>query len=216
MGDDIWIEAIKIVPSILWFLFAVVLIICYREQLVGIVSKIDGFEFGGFKLNFLRDSFNGIIDMAEKNKQWKVIVPEKDKDRALKRALRNKSLFEGSRLLWVDDCPENNNNERRMFQKLGAYCDFAQSTESAIQKLRDFEYNFVISDMKRGANEQAGLDMLELFDSAGIRIPVIVYLGLYDVGKPVPAGLFGITNRPDELLHLMIDVLERNKDLNKS
>jgi hypothetical protein len=38
---------------------------------------------------------------------------------------------------------------------------------------------------------------------------IIYYAGYVDEARPVPIGAFGITDRPDEVLHLILDVLER-------
>jgi hypothetical protein len=38
---------------------------------------------------------------------------------------------------------------------------------------------------------------------------VIFYVSVINQDKPLPPGAFGLTNRPDELLHLVIDALER-------
>ncbi len=40
---------------------------------------------------------------------------------------------------------------------------------------------------------------------------MIFYIGVVDPNKGVPVQAFGITNRPDELLHLTLDALERKK-----
>jgi len=42
-------------------------------------------------------------------------------------------------------------------------------------------------------------------------VPVIFYIGYPDPSKGVPPHAFGITHRPDELLHLIMDALERVK-----
>jgi hypothetical protein len=39
------------------------------------------------------------------------------------------------------------------------------------------------------------------------RLPIIFYIGRYDPTAGTPAGAFGITNRPDQLIHLAIDAL---------
>ena len=38
---------------------------------------------------------------------------------------------------------------------------------------------------------------------------MIFYVGSLDKEKGTPPGAFGITNRPDELTHCVLDVLER-------
>jgi hypothetical protein len=40
---------------------------------------------------------------------------------------------------------------------------------------------------------------------------VIFYVGEFDPGRGLPPFAFGLTNRPDELLHLILDVLARRK-----
>jgi len=37
---------------------------------------------------------------------------------------------------------------------------------------------------------------------------VVFYVSVVYQDKPLPPGAFGLTNRPDELLHLVIDALE--------
>lgn len=145
-------------------------------------------------------------------------MSEDEKERVLRRAVTNRKLLEGARLLWVDDQPENDNNERRMFQQLGVYCDFAQTTQNALALLNDqknVKYDCIISDMDRqqiGESEKAGIELIWSLKTAGISLPVILYVGVYDDEMGIPVGAFGITNRPDQLLHLVLDALARVKN----
>lgn len=143
-----------------------------------------------------------------------VYVSAEARQQVLKRALREKHLLEGACFLWVDDHPENNNNERRMYQELGVFIDVAETTESALSKLRQTDYDCVISDMKRGHSDSAGLELAGklVFSERNGCTPLIIYLGKFDPEKKVPAKLFGITNRPDELLHLTLDVMSRQRN----
>ncbi|MEM7267741.1 MAG: hypothetical protein AAF401_00660 [Pseudomonadota bacterium] len=43
--------------------------------------------------------------------------------------------------------------------------------------------------------------------------PVIIYITKLNKTRPVPVGAFGITNRPDELMHLVLDVFARQVDV---
>jgi hypothetical protein len=65
--------------------------------------------------------------------------------------------------------------------------------------------------MERDNDSTAGLTFLQKFRKIDKTTPVIFYVGVFDPGKGVPPEAFGITNRPDELLHLTIDALERIK-----
>ena len=68
-----------------------------------------------------------------------------------------------------------------------------------------------ISDMLRCNKITAGLKFLGQFRKENKAAPVIFYLAVFDAQKGVPAQSFGVTNGPDELLHLILDVLERKK-----
>jgi CheY-like chemotaxis protein len=216
--SDLWKEVVHIVPEMSLLIAVCITVYFYREPLRNLLNRLDGFEYGKLKLSFLSESFNGIIKvaLAAKNRNWNVIVPEKDKERALKRALANRNLLADARILWVDDRPENDNNERRMFQQLGVYCDFAQTTESALEYLKEYEYHCVISDMEREGEPEAhrataGIELIRLMRSRQNMLPVILYVGSYDSNRGTPPEALGITNRPDQLLHLLVDALERMK-----
>ena len=51
--------------------------------------------------------------------------------------------------------------------------------------------------------------MLPRLREAGFHQPIIFYVGRLDASAGVPAGAFGVTNRPDELLQLVLDALAR-------
>lgn len=210
-GCDLWKEVVHIVPVMSLLILVSIAVYVYREPLRNLLNRLDGFEYGDLKLSFLSESFNGIIRMAEKHKQWNVHVPEKDKERVLKRAMALKKELQGKRFLWVDDRPENNNNERRMFQQLGIFCDFAQSTDKALECVRDYDYDWIVSDMDRlGESKIAGIKLIQSLRKENLDVPVILYVGTLDSRKP-PEGAYDITNRPDKLLSLMLCLVERTR-----
>lgn len=207
---DILQELIKILPSLsLFFLVVIILVVFYRPIRDELLPKLSSLEAGGVKLSFRKDSLDAAIKLAEKSPQWKVEVPTEEKEKAIRRAKKNQVLFKRAKFLWVDDIPENNRNERQMFQQLGAVIDLSKSTDNALEILGRAEYDLVISDMTRDGCPTAGLDLLARVRANRNRTPLVFYLGVIDETKGVPAGAFGLTNRPDELLHLTFDVLAR-------
>lgn len=203
-------ELIKILPSLFWFtLVAVILKVFYRPIRDELIPNLTSLEAGGVKLSFLKDSLDAAIKLADKTPEWKVDILVEEKEKALKRANENKALFRTAKFLWVDDFPENNLNERQMFQQLGAVIDLGKSTDEALDILHRAEYDLVISDMARDDCPTAGLDLLTKLRVNRNRTPLIFYLGVIDETKGVPVGAFGLTNRPDELLHLTLDLLAR-------
>lgn len=210
-GCDLWKEIIHIFPQVFLFGLLAWIVWYFRKPLYDLLKRVDGVEYKDLKLSFLSESFNGIIRMAEKHKQWNVHVPEKDKERVLKRALALKKELQGKRFLWVDDRPENNNNERRMFQQLGIFCDFAQSTDKALECVRDYDYDWIVSDMDRlGESKIAGIKLIQALRKENFDVSVILYVGTLDSREP-PEGAYDITNRPDKLLSLVLSLVERTR-----
>lgn len=217
---EIIIELIKLVPSILWILLVTaILILFYRPIRDVLFPKLSGFKAMGIEISFLKDSMDAALDkakdhdlkLAEKSSQWEVVVPPEEKQIVLKRALKHQDILNGAQVLWVDDHPENNLNERKMFKQLNVEIDFAKTTDEALAILEHARYDLILSDMYRYNKPADGLDFLKKFRKTDEKTPVIFYIGVIDPKKGVPAKAFGITNRPDELLHLVLDAVERKK-----
>jgi CheY-like chemotaxis protein len=210
--EKLAVELIKIAPSFLWFLLAVILtIIFYRPIRNELLPNLRGFKAMGIEFSFVQQSITTAIELAEKSEQWPVSIADEDIANVLNRVKKHLSVFKDSKILWIDDIPENNRNEERMFLKLQANVEFVTGTEDALKGLKRKAYDLVISDMSRGNEATAGLKFLEEYSKSPKAVPVIFYVGFFDPEKGVPPKAFGITNRPDELLHLTLDALERKK-----
>ncbi|GAB4376511.1 MAG: response regulator [Calditrichia bacterium] len=219
---EIIVELIRLVPSLLWFALIVGFFILFQDQIKALLKKLSGFKAMGVELSFVKESFDEavrlaqkrderIVELAEKAPQWKVEISGEDKERALNRVKHHLELFKSSKILWVDDFPENNVNECRMFRSLGVSIDQVLSTREALEVLKQKRYDVVLSDMSRGKEAAAGLKFIKAFREFDQSTPVIFYVGTFLPEKGVPPYAFGITKRPDELLHLVLDALERKK-----
>jgi CheY-like chemotaxis protein len=129
-----------------------------------------------------------------------------------RRAKVVRPLVQGSRILWVDDIPANNLYERTVLSSLGIATDLAVSTEEALYMAGRLKYDLIISDMNRAGDSSAGLKMLDQTQKRGISAPMIYYVGNIARKHRTPIRAFAITNRPDEVLHYVFDVLERRDD----
>jgi hypothetical protein len=67
----------------------------------------------------------------------------------------------------------------------------------------------VVSDIARGQSADEGLRFLGEAKRRGVAKPTIFTVARYEPDRGVPPYAFGITNRVDELLNLILDVLER-------
>lgn len=205
-------------PAIIWALLAGYLIWLLRGSLATSLARLTSLEVFGVKVAVSpAQALNAAVEMARKHKDWLVDVPEADRQRALDRAQRERTLLEGAEILWVDDRPSNNRNEARMFRGFGAMLTFACTTAEAIGALelgseQIQPFHLILSDMSRDIPQEdpeAGLKMIPLIRKAKQFQPIILYVGRLRPDAALPPGVFGITNRPDQLLHLVLDALAR-------
>jgi CheY-like chemotaxis protein len=216
-GDEIS-HIIRAAAGALWVLLALYALWLLRQPLTAALGRLANVEAFGVKFALSGGTaLDAAIELAEKNPDWPVEVPAADRKAALDRANAHRSVFEGAEILWVDDRPSNNRNEARMLRSFGALVTFAATTEEALHALETAgeqhqPFDIILSDISRdlpAKDPTAGLTMLPRLCSAGFQQPVIYYVGHPNANAGVPAGAFGVTNRPDQLLQLVIDALSR-------
>lgn len=125
-------------------------------------------------------------------------------------SVRAQRRMEGSRVLWVDDRPDNNRYERQALEALGLRIDLSTSTDDALEEVRSKEYDLIISDMSRPPDDRAGYTLLKKLRDAGYSTPFIIYAGSRDpkhVQEARQRGALGTTNRPQELLEMVTRAL---------
>lgn len=128
----------------------------------------------------------------------------------LRRAELAEKVLRGGRLLWVDDRPEHNAWERELFRSLGVVVVSAESTRSALACLQTDAFDVVVSDIARDEESGDGIEGARAMHRARPSLPVVFYVeSLTSTQIPEPAS--GITNDPNELLHLVLDRLERTR-----
>lgn len=79
------------------------------------------------------------------------------------------------RILWVDDHPENNVEEKRFFEGRRMAVYNVTSTGDALKLLAMYRYDAVVSDMGRNGNPLAGLDLVKAMRARGDHTPFFLY-----------------------------------------
>jgi CheY-like chemotaxis protein len=127
-------------------------------------------------------------------------------------------VLKGSRVLWIDDQPSLTAAEQRTLESLGVEVTRAIDTIRALELVgpvragrRGAPFDAILSDIARPDSRTAGVDALPLLRQLAPETPVIFYVGRSEPRAYAPAGAFGITSDPEELLHLLLDVLERKR-----
>jgi CheY-like chemotaxis protein len=114
--------------------------------------------------------------------------------------------FSQASLLWVDDSPDNNTSERETLESLGIDIDLSKSTSEAVKKIKNTQYDVIISDMGRPESDRAGYDLLERKQKIGDTTPFIIYSYPVEEEHKQMAkerGAFGSTDSPRELFSMV-------------
>ena len=75
--------------------------------------------------------------------------------------------------------------------------------------LKTKNYELILSDIARNDINDEGLRFHKKLIDESIYIPLVFYTGFVDKEKGVPPYAFGIADLPNELIHLVLDVIER-------
>jgi len=208
VSSQVATELIKLIPDVLWILLVVVLItVFYRPIRDNLLPRISGINAFGVGLTFIRENLDRAVETQP------VKVSKNDREQTLRRAQRIAPLWRDAQILWVDDNQDGNSYERRVMRSFGASIDLASSTEEALKMLKQksVSYDAVISDMKRGDNEQEGTHFIQSMREEQVYQWITFYVRNLIESKGTPAYAHGITNRPDHLLHNVMDILERER-----
>jgi len=134
-----------------------------------------------------------------------------DQHTGLRRAAYSPALVRGAHILWIDDHPNWVANIADTLRHLGATVTVVPGTREALDHLgraEDEPPRVILSDIARGTNPRAGTEAIPALRKAAPGVPIIFNIAQYDERLGKPEGAFGITNKLDELFHLILDALE--------
>ena len=119
-----------------------------------------------------------------------------------------------TRILWVDDKPDNNVREREAMAAFRVQFDLALSTEEALQRLRGTSYDLIISDMSRPGDLQAGYTLLQSLRRSGDTTRVIFYTSSctdVQMQEARTRGALGCSTQISQLMQTALSTLEARR-----
>ena len=202
-------DLIGIIPGVLWvalawYIFAQLRVPILRDLLPNL-RRAKGF---GLELEVFERK------LVEKAEKLSIVLDRKARSRLVRRMDAAKDMFREAQILWVDDNMDWNRAEAEILTEFGAKVSVAASSADGIIELKSVfsKFDLVISDANREGNSAEGIEFAQLVAESIDEPPaIILYVGTPQDGLSRPAHVFGITNRPDELFHLMVDALERRR-----
>lgn len=191
---------LDLAPHMIWaFVIVMVVAMIGPKRLATAFLNARKISFGGLEIDLKGD-------ISEAVQAKGVDVSSQLEGQVARRAQRSAALTTGARLLWIDEHPDNNTVEIRLFKRLGVVIDLATSDAEATTRLAEHVYDVVLSSWTRAGDGDAGRAFIPTIRAAVLNPPIIFYVGK---AREVPMDAFGLTVRPDELLNLVLDALER-------
>ncbi len=130
MTPEVAIEIIKTIPSILWFVFVVVLVIRLYEPIkTELLPHLRELKAFGVEATFIRE------ELEKATKKQEIEISQEAKSKVERRLHRDIPLLRKMRVLWVDDNPGNITYESRILRSVGVHIDVVTSTEQALSML---------------------------------------------------------------------------------
>jgi CheY-like chemotaxis protein len=215
----------RLLAVLLWPAIIMFLVIRFRHALGEFMTSLSEFSLkgGGFEASAkrrqaeaaaalgaaaaARPDTDSPANVSRDTRAAAELVSDVVTPRAIRRA-RN------SKILWVDDRPNNNVHERQALEALGVTFVLATSTEEALDAIKRQSFDVIISDMGRPPDSQAGYTLLDRLRGNGDRTPFIIYAGSRAPEHRAEArrrGAIGCTNRPDELFEMTLSALRKNE-----
>jgi hypothetical protein len=184
-----------LVATVLWFARTSI-----REDLL---PRLTGATFAGIGFTF--DAVDRTL--GELAAERGIEMAPSARRRIFSRARRLAKRLRHTQLLWVDDSPGGNVRERRLLRDFGVFVDLAKSNDEAMERFLETPYDIVVSNIDRGAGESGLALPARLARADPQHPPVIFYVTELKAGTP--EGGVGITNRPDTLMDLILDCVEK-------
>lgn len=215
MDNATVLAILNLIPALIWACLGVFVVAkLYHPFREDILPRLSGVQMFGLKLDIRADEVQKAVESVPRPG---VVYDPGVGSVLATRAERSADLLRGASIAWVDDRPSNNITERRLMSRMGIFVEPVTTAADVVASLRAARdlgaWDLVISDAARPDDPDAGVDAtLRRLRQDGYTGRVVFYVGSVDPGRGIPAGVFGLTNRPDELVHLVIDALERSHE----
>ncbi len=214
------VEAIaKLIGVVAWPALLVFVIVKFRPAIASFLESLGEFSLkgAGIEASAKRKQLEAVASLAaaSASDSKEKATPQEAARNAVSavtssltpRALRKAGK---ARVLWVDDKPGNNINERAALEALGIEFVLALSTQDALEKIRRQPFDAIVSDMGRPPDPRAGYTLLDALRSNGYTTPFVIFSASDAPEHKLEAlsrGAIGATSRPSELFRLVMKAL---------
>ena len=219
---------ISLIEVVIWPAFAVFFVVYFGDSLKKLINTVSEFSLkagpSGVEANVTRQlesaamlgAASGQKKSGQESSDSEEDADVDDESRKILQAIKRVSDAKISeelltkKVLWVDDCLEENTYEQKALEALGVECSFCQDTDEAIAKIKASPYHAIISDIDRPPDDRAGYTLLEELRRSGYYMPYILYDRTVlpeHQSEAKRLGANGCTREPTELFETIISSL---------
>lgn len=219
-------DLLKGIAAALWVVLALLVFLSFRKALnsrLPFLTKL-GLAPTGVAMEFAQQKLDEATEQTEP--EVRQAVGQATKQTVLNRVERNADLLRRARALWVDDHPENNTSIVDLLRHFGTVVETPRSNGDALALMTTTRFDVVLSDVGRDdegpESSLAGVRLAEeVFSRTGqqtilftarfdpLRLPGASDAERLALARTISRVVSGRTNRYDEVLHLILDTLER-------
>jgi CheY-like chemotaxis protein len=215
ISDPIALEAISLIKYALWPGVLLLSLLLFHAPLTRLLDRVQTLRAEGTARGFNIALATASLTTAEAQKGGAMVTGPADLAAIVEQAARSIDRQASQRsVLWVDDIPSKNTNERAALSALGLEFSLATSTAEAKAILKSRPFALIISDFRRDNDPESGYMLLEYVKMHHPSIPYVIYSGTAEpelVRSAIKKGALGQTNRPYELFGLVVTALQQNQ-----
>ena len=141
--------------------------------------------------------------------KFNIIYSQRLKEAVLRRMTFVKEMRIPFTVLWIDDKPAYIASELAILRSIGIEFQLAASSAAGRAILDQQAIDLIISDVGREQKRRAGFEFAEALVADESQVPMVIYTIFRDPTYLLPPNIFGIALQPDELIHYVLDVMER-------
>lgn len=215
--DEYIIELIKI---LIWPVLFIVILLLFRKPISTFIENWKKAEFKVDKSGITVVA-EAVRNITEASIERAVGVEENEKDRYIEEGFKGVSdtitkiqnyfdKIRNRKILWVDDHPEWNINEKSAFETMGIKITWCLTNEESLNKLKNENFDVIISDLFSDEGYPKGFDLLEELKIKKIEIPLIFYTGRVTQNlkeKAEDKGAYGIVDSPASLTSKVLSAI---------
>lgn len=203
--SSVLIEFIKVSPALIVSIVGTLFLMSNVDAISKLLRKATKVSALGVSIEAAGDT----LDDAFKAHGLEGMASQRERMAVLRRLNACAALLRGTRVLWVDDVPENNEAEVKLLKALDVEVQQVTTSADADNFLKIRHYLLVITDFAREGAPTTGIAFAKQVAARSAAPPVIGYVGTDQTQLPRPPHFFGVTNRPDHLMQLVCDVAQR-------